>query len=229
MDLDTYRKKLQETQFSYSQCLQDSFALFVNNYKFGGVCVDIGSATPTSMFNNTKLLQLYKWKCIGADQGNYYKDWEGYPYFKFFQDNCTRQEAIDSLFFESGNDVDFLSLDIDDNTIDALKLIDFNKIQVKCICIEHNKYLGSRGEQRHEQRKILKKFGYKIIVKNFHDFEDWWYNPKFINYEDIKQFNSLSETRFTIDMNLEEILPNHQDKINNDRSKFCIQTLNKLK
>lgn len=229
MNLDAYRKSLQNTQFSYSQCMQDAFALAVNNYKFGGICVDIGSATPTSMYNNTKLLQLYKWKCIGADQGDYYNSWEGYPYFNYFQADCTKQESIDTLFSESGNDIDFLSLDIDDYTVDALRLIDFNQIKVKCICIEHNKYLGARGEQRHEQRQILSKAGYKMVVKNFHGFEDWWYHPELVNYENIKHFSLLTEAWFTTNLPLENILPNHQNNIDRDRENFDVQTLTKLK
>ena len=70
-NLDEYRLELQNTQYSYSQTLQDAFALAVNQYKFNGVCVDIGSSSPTGMFNNTKLLQLYKWKCIGSDLKNH--------------------------------------------------------------------------------------------------------------------------------------------------------------
>jgi hypothetical protein len=219
-DLDKYRLELQNTQYSYSQTLQDSFALAVNQYKFNGVCVDIGSASPHDMFNNTKLLQLYKWQCIGSDLNNYTDSWKGYPYFDFTSLNCTKQSSIDLLFSKSGNKIDYLSLDIDDFTIDALRLIDFNIIKIKCITIEHNKYLGHRGEQRHEQRKILEKAGYIMVVKNFHGYEDWWINPKLVNYEDVEHWGILSESQFNTNMDLDEILPNHQDNIDRDRNNF---------
>ena len=127
-DLDKYRLELQNTQYSYSQTLQDSFALAVNQYKFNGVCVDIGSASPQDMFNNTKLLQLYKWKCIGSDLSNETNAWSEYPHFHFSQQDCTQQTSIDLLFSQSGDEIDYLSLDIDDFTLDALRLIDFNII-----------------------------------------------------------------------------------------------------
>tara|TARA_R110000744_G_scaffold988_5_gene3630 strand:+ start:3352 stop:4050 length:699 start_codon:yes stop_codon:yes gene_type:complete len=230
MTLDNYRTQLQSQHLTYSQCLQDAFALSVNKYKFGGICVDVGCSTPTQMYSNSKLLQLYKWKCIGADIGNLEGNWNNYPYFKYLNADCTKQESIDLIFSEAGNNIDFLSLDIDDYTVNALRLIDFNKVQTKCICIEHNKYLGARGEQRHEQREILKNAGYTLLVKNFHGggLEDWWINTKLVNYDDFKHFSLYSEKKFEVTTNLEEILPNHQNNINRDKPNFDIQTLQNL-
>ena len=92
-NLDEYRLELQNTQYSYSQTLQDAFALAVNQYKFNGVCVDIGSSSPNDMFNNTKLLQLYKWKCIGSDLQDHTYSWDAYPYFDFTPQDCTEQSS----------------------------------------------------------------------------------------------------------------------------------------
>ena len=82
LDLNLVREELQKNQLSYSQCLQDVFALVVNDYEFSGTCLDIGSAGPNIdgvMNNNTLLLQLYNWKSVNVDIGDFSEDWEPYP------------------------------------------------------------------------------------------------------------------------------------------------------
>jgi hypothetical protein len=68
-----------------------------------------------------------------------------------------------------------------------------------------------------------------MVAKNFHGFEDWWYHPELVNYENIKHFSLLTEAWFTTNLPLENILPNHQNNIDRDRENFDVQTLNKLK
>lgn len=230
MNLDVYRSNLQSEHFSYSQCLQDVFALMINDYKFNGTCLDIGCATPSTMYSNSKLLLLHNWKCIGADVGDYYDNWLGYDNFEFNSLNCTNQESIDLLFDKFEHDViDFLSLDIDDETADSLELINFDKFKIKCICIEHNKYLGSRGDQRHRQRKILKDAGYIMIVKNWHNFEDWWIHPDFIDFEKFKYLQIFNNQMFNENLDLNTFCPDHRKHIINNKNQFNINILNKLK
>jgi len=47
------------TNITFSQTLQDAFALAANNYKSNGFCLDIGCSAPFKHYNNTLLLQLF--------------------------------------------------------------------------------------------------------------------------------------------------------------------------
>ena len=197
MELDEFRKQLQNKQLTYSQCLQDVFALIINDYKTSGSFIDIGSSTPDDMYNNSILLQLFNWKGICVDLGNYESYWNNYPNATFYSMDCCDKENIKFIMDKSPEVVDFLSFDIDDATIEGLKLVDFNKTKFKSICIEHNKYLGDRGEQRHGQREILEANGYKLLIKNWHNFEDWWVHPELVNLNKIEYLTKYSENKFT--------------------------------
>lgn len=228
-DLDEVRRSLQNKQLTYSQCLQDVFALVINDYKFSGTCLDIGAGGPKYFFNNSLLLQLYDWKVVSADIGDWALDWVPYPNNTYNQADCTNHSSVKYILSQMPTTIDFLSLDIDDPTLEALELIDLDKYKFKCIAIEHNKYLGARGFQRFRQREILSKAGYHLLVKNWNNFEDWWIHPDLVDHERFKYFEDFSGIIFNTSFAGEDkFAPKHLEKIERDRAKFNKETLELL-
>jgi len=231
------RRKLKSEYISYSQTMQDVFALMVNDFKFNGVCLDIGSSSPYEMFSNSLLLQMCNWKTICVDLEEHSESWKSFPNAKFYSMDFTKKENVEFILSQLPNVVDFLSLDIDDFTIDGLKLIDFTKVKFKCICIEHNKYLGNRGIQRHEQRQILEAAGYTMVVKNLHNYEDWWINGSLVNVSKFKYLEKYSNPTygyprdylFFDKFSIDSFSPNHLSFIENNKSEFNKDTINSLK
>jgi len=82
----------------------------------------------------------------------------------------TNQSNVNEILEKCPDIVDYLSIDVDDACLAVLELIDLEKTHFKCITIEHNKYLGTRGNQRHRQREILSKAGYFLLCKNVDSF-----------------------------------------------------------
>jgi hypothetical protein len=221
---------------TFSQIFQDVFALMINDYKFDGNCIDIGCNDP-GFVNNSVLLQLFNWKAICIDSHDYKHGWKSFKNATFHKLDMTKKKNVDMIMDSAPNIVDFLSLDIDDACLECLKLIDLKKTKFKCICIEHNKYIGLRGEQRHEQREILKDAGYFLLIKNVaprnKPFEDWWVNPDLVNVDSFKYLKELCINGNIIDyMNdINKFAPNHIEKIAEASSRFdkpTLQILNKI-
>jgi len=230
MSLNDYLYDLRKQNLSYSQTLQDVFALLCNDYKTEGICLDLGSSGPYKHCNNTLLLQLFNWKSFSVDIEENSEDWSKFPNNKFYKKNCTSKEDMDSVFFDLPPLIDFLSLDIDGATLACLKLIDLDKYKFKCICIEHNKYLGDRGTQRFEQREILQKAGYILILKNWgtanFPYEDWYIHPNFVDYKKVQHLKDLPPFCENYDLNSFSL--NHVNKINLQKKKFNKETLQLL-
>ena len=240
--LDEVRSWLQKDKLSYAQCLQDVFALMINDYKFGGTCLDIGSSAPwerSGMLNNTLLLQLYDWKAVCVDLNDFTSEWSPYPNAKFYSLDCTNCDNVQLVLSSMPKTIDYLSLDIDDYTINGLRCIDFNEYKFKCITIEHNKYLGDRGNQRFKQREILSAAGYTMVIKNWTTLEDWWINPDLVDYEKFKYLEQFNDRIFCPttgnqvgqeDFMDEDILaPDHRKKIEQDASNFNKKVMELMK
>ena len=77
-----------------------------------------------------------------------------------------------------------------------LKNIPFDKVEFSLITFEHDSYRFG-DSYRDESREIFEKNGYKLICADVSNdncvYEDWYYNPKYINYEDIKELESKNE------------------------------------
>ncbi len=90
--------------------------------------------------------------------------------------------------------IDYLSVDIDELSIDAIKLLPHDKYTFGVITIEHDGYIyGNRYRQ--PQREFLKSLGYHLLGSNVrvpdrhfrslstlnhldnNGFEDWWVHP----------------------------------------------------
>jgi hypothetical protein len=83
------------------------------------------------------------------------------------------------------NQIDYLQMDIHpaEDTLKALKAMPLDRYRFSVITYEHNGYINK--ETQIESQRILKQYGYKLIVENLtlHGeiaYEDWWVDPKVI-------------------------------------------------
>lgn len=173
---------------TYSQYngFQDVFALFINQYQPGFV-VDIGCRDRVG--SNSLLLLKRGWGGVGADINDHSSVWKDYPKF-FHQINASIKEDVDRLFANVPSIVDFLSIDVDEASLQCLYNINFDDFKFKCICIEHDFYI--HGEKlRSPQRTVLEKNGYKRIIQTA--AEDWWIYPKLIDKQVLAVIDTIPE------------------------------------
>lgn len=111
--------------------------------------------------------------------------------------DCTTLNFDEILKFYPTNHIDYLSLDLEPAkiTLDALKNIPFDKIEFSVITYEHDRYRFN-DVYRDESRQILSSFGYERICSDVKldnvEFEDWYYNPKYVSSDRIKELKSES-------------------------------------
>lgn len=174
----------------YSLSHQDRFVynlLYKNN---NGYFIDIGSNDPI-IGNNTYFLESVGWNgiCIESQKFNYTSRKCSYINFN------AKELSYKHLFLEYKvpKIIDYLSLDIDENTTECLEKLPLNKYEFKIITIEHDSYRFT-DVPRNVQRKILKNAGYHLLCGDLtcpplyegQYFEDWWINPKYIEINHIK-------------------------------------------
>jgi hypothetical protein len=182
---------------NYSQSGQDIFVLMCLNGKKNGTFLDLGCHHPIDI-NNTFLLEKeYDWFGVSIDidssMTNQYHDRK----CRVYNEDCTNLDFNKIKNDFESNHIDYLSLDLEpaNTTLECLKKIPFEEIEFSVITFEHDSYrFGDFCKD--ESRKILKSFGYQIICEDvsngLHIYEDWYYNPKYVPYEKIKELQSNS-------------------------------------
>ena len=181
---------------SQSQANQDNFVLKILEYPKSGYFIDIGCNKPI-VGNNTKLLEDFGWNGLAFDLIEY-ENFSSIRKCKFIEGDCTKYDY--NFIFKLENVpsiIEYLSLDIDEQSTTVLKKISLDNFKFKVITIEHDFYIHGDKYQK-EQREILYSFGYDLICSNVatYDidanhvhFEDWWINPNYVNiskYEHIR-------------------------------------------
>lgn len=169
----------------YSSAHQDKFVYNILNKNNNGYFIDIGSNEPI-IGNNSYFLESVGWNgiCIEVEKLNYSSRKCNYINFNAVE------LSYKYLFLEHKvpKIIDYLSLDIDENTTDCLEKMPLDRYQFKVITIEHDSYRFGTVP-RDVQRKILQNAGYYLLCQdltcpplfNTQYFEDWWINPKFID------------------------------------------------
>lgn len=184
---------------SSTDAFQDDFVLKMFKYKNSGYYVDLGCGHPFHASNSNRLEQI-GWHGICVDI-NRYNDFSKRNCHYFINDALKlNYEKI----FEACNVpqiVDYLSIDIDENSTELLKLIPLNKYIFKIITIEHDAYCRDQN-YRQEQRNILNENGYYLlcadvwpdILKKLNlkvgPFEDWWIKKEFFDCQIVEHLKS---------------------------------------
>lgn len=177
---------------NYSQAGQDVFVLMCLNGKRDGTFLDLGCGHPIQI-NNTYLLESeFGWYGLSVDSN--YDLVSLYPNSRKSLSEVVDATKIDFdsvLYKYESNHIDYLSLDLEPAsvTLSALKNIPLDKLEFSVITFEHDMYRFG-GNFRDESRQIFSHFGYKIICSDVrfqnNIYEDWYFNPKYIKYEDVK-------------------------------------------
>ncbi len=177
-----------------SDAYQDQFVYKLLNQKRHGYFVDIGSCGAINS-NNSYFFESLGWRgiCVEIDKG--YAPSYSERRCTFINQNALTVDYTNVL--ENDNAplfIDYLSVDIDELSIDAIKLLPHDKYTFGVITIEHDGYIyGNRYRQ--PQREFLKSLGYHLLGSNVrvpdrhfrslstlnhldnNGFEDWWVHP----------------------------------------------------
>lgn len=173
--------------FTSSQCLQDVFANLVAAFSGLKSYLEIGAADPV-LYSNTYVLERYgKWKGVSIEL-----DARLAERHRTKRSNlCLNQDATKTdygrLFAAEGlvGDLGYLSLDIDPAiySLQALIKIPLQTTRFAAITFEHDSYRSGR-KVRNVSRKILRHFGYRIIIGDVlndgRSFEDWYIHPELV-------------------------------------------------
>jgi|SRR5579872_2098078 len=163
---------------SYSQAGQDRFVYEVlvrPGEVRKGLFVDIGCAG--TQYSNTLGLEEIGWRGLLVDIAPQPETSKRGS--RFLQADATKMDLQIPW-----SDVDYLSLDVDEATLDALKRLPLDKVRFKVITIEHDAYRFG-DKLRPFEREILTKAGYKLVcadVCNPVPFEDWWVDAPYLAY-----------------------------------------------
>jgi hypothetical protein len=178
---------------SFSLDYQDLFVLLLLNNQKNGKFIDIGSSHPIEN-NNTYLLEKFNWSGVCIEYDNSYIEEYKKRDCLFLNINAFNINYTKLFKYINFNDcIDYLSLDIDENTTALLDKIPFDSVKFKIITIEHDEYRFG-DVYKLAQRNFLNKHGYKLMFGNVYaehgseiygkerSYEDWWVHPNYINH-----------------------------------------------
>lgn len=103
------------------------------------------------------------------------------------------KKLLDNLFYPKR--IDYLSVDIDENTVAALNKLPLEDYRFSVITIEHDAYRFN-DSLRLEERRILSSYGYTLLCSDVLvplgcgmgsnlPFEDWWVDNKVFNMDNV--------------------------------------------
>lgn len=184
-------------QKTYAQVCQDRFALELIGPS--GYFLDLGAGWDAVTLNsNTLLLEEMGWDGISV---------EGDPtHAERRKSKCIRSKVVCTYIpqttikeiLDSNNApkvIDYVSIDIDPVSIDALNNFPFDEYEFKVMTFEHDIYRAG-PEQKNQAYELLTSKGYVRLCNNVNVpesmglglyFEDWWVNPKYFSQEFIER------------------------------------------
>ena len=185
---------------TYSESLQDKFALKIGNFSGLNTYIEIGSGHPVNG-NNTYLLEQKKWKGFSIELDpelvSVFVDLRKNPVYCEDGTKFNYLSKINDLNF--GSHIGYLQVDIDPSvqSLKTLLSIPFATHKFAAITFEHDVY-RSDSKIRKLQRQYLLSFGYILIASNvkvnkFFAYEDWWVHPNLVNLTDINYFKSRNQ------------------------------------
>lgn len=165
---------------SYSQAGQDKFALAI--CPDGKIFLDVGCCHPTEISNTYGLEQIgWRGLLVDNDPGavKLCREQRVSPVLQADAANIDWNSVLNEyLPIWRGNAIDFLSLDIDEASADALNAILNVGAVFNVICAEHDQYRNG-DRLRDPMRKRLIKHDYVLVCADVCSsdglpYEDWW-------------------------------------------------------
>lgn len=188
----------------YSQAWQDEFVANILNFKKGGYYLDIGSGVPNAQSNTYFFDSELNWKGVCVERGSDYNVmYADKRTCHFINDDATKidyKTVLDTNVFPSK--MDYLSVDIDENSALALKQLPLDNYRFSVITIEHDSYRFD-DSLKNEERNILSGKNYRLLLPDVLvplgcgmgpnlSFEDWWVDPTVF---DMDKLHPLSGAR----------------------------------
>jgi hypothetical protein len=186
-----------------------------NEFKRNGHYVELGAYHWKDTSNTYALENLYNWRGLSLEIVNQFSE----EFNKNRKNPCINEDAckFDYLSYFKRYDfpkqIDFLQIDIEstpgfdgrpsdshpDLNLHALLALPLNTYRFTVITIEHMAMLGQYNEKlRETQRYILESLGYSLVVRYPH--EDWWIDPKVIDFKKYQKYFSWTTNHFTKDI-----------------------------
>lgn len=169
---------------SYSQAGQDQFVYETLRRKRNGTYLEIGCADPI-LNSNTYALEQLGWRGISVDISDQEAIWRaaGRSHRVIKANALTLDYAKECVAFGIGPVIDYLSMDVDQESFNALKVIP-SSLRFRVITIEHDAYRF--GESlRQPMREYLTTQGYTLLHPNVECqgcvFEDWWVDSQLLD------------------------------------------------
>ncbi len=171
---------------SFSQAGQDLFAWHTSKNKRDGTFLDYGCNDPF-VHNNTAGLEQIGWVglCIDIVRFDYSKRKAKF----ILADGAVGNSQVDKFIEEWEGFIDYLSIDVDDATVNVLKAIPFDRCRFGAITLEHDVYrIGPKV--RDWARGFLISKGYQLFREDVRapiqdgmpwsnqPFEDWYFLPQ---------------------------------------------------
>lgn len=184
----------------YSDDRQDEFVANLLKFKRGGYYLDIGSCASVGS-NNTYFFESLGWTGICIEKNPLFND-----SYKTRTCKYVNQDALNidyEKLFEEANfplSIDYLSLDIDENSTEVLKKLPLDEYRFKVITIEHDSHV--HGDlYKGEQRRILTLSNYHLLCGDVLNqagrnigmeaaWEDWWIDPLYFENNEIEKLQS---------------------------------------
>jgi hypothetical protein len=177
---------------SFSLVKQDVFVAKIIGSN--GYYLDIGCGDGIGQSNSLLLERDYNWSglLIDNDDNALNQCRHHRPNNKnIFKCDAANPSVMLSLLQENNcpRVIDYISLDIDDASLDGLIALPLDKYEFKLMTFEHDIYVNREicNLKKSESHKILLGLGYKCLAENVFayennsPYEDWFFNPKHID------------------------------------------------
>jgi hypothetical protein len=177
----------------HSQAWQDEFVANLLNFKRNGYFIDIGSTDGINQSNSYFFESELGWQGICVERGvgytEHYKKNRTCTFLNTDALQVDYKSLLDNLSYSK--QIDYLSVDIDENSSKVLSALPFDKYRFSVITIEHDAYRFGHT-LRNEEREALRHHGYILLFSDVLvplgcgmgpelPFEDWWIDPKVFN------------------------------------------------
>lgn len=165
---------------SHSQAGQDLFAYDASDRKRKGTFLDIG-CNDAVFHSNTYALEQIGWRGLLVDIAPFDMSKRKSPFV--LADASKVCPAIQGFMADHNWFIDYLSLDVDEWTYQALIALPLGLCRFGCITVEHDLYLRGPGPQE-AIRKTLMGHGYTlacgdVVAPGYGVFEDWFVDPNY--------------------------------------------------
>lgn len=186
----------------YSQAWQDEFINNILNFKQNGYFLDIGSTDGINQSNSYFFEKEMGWKGVCVERSVGYTEHYKNNRKCLFLNEDALQINYDDVFVARAypEKIDYLSVDIDENSAKVLEKLPLHKYRFKTITIEHDAYRFG-DSLRNDERNILEKNGYIRLFTNVLvplgcgmgpnlPFEDWWIDPSSFKVDKLSKISA---------------------------------------